>query len=73
MLTELNEEQKNYVDALQTSADNLLGIINDILDISKIEAGKVDVEFNEVEVEKVGESVLELISFNAHKKISSLF
>jgi len=72
MLTELNEEQKNYVDALQTSADNLLGIINDILDISKIEAGKVEMEINELEVEKIAEDVLELVSFNAHKKNNEL-
>ncbi len=72
MLTQLDEEQKNYVDALQTSADNLLGIINDILDISKIEAGKVEMEVSELEVEKIAEDVLELVSFNAHKKNNEL-
>ena len=40
----LNEKQKNYVDAISTSADNLLIIINDILDFSKIESGKLTVE-----------------------------
>ena len=45
--TELNEKQKNYVDMIKTSGSILLNLINDILDISKIEAGKYVVK-NEV-------------------------
>ena len=40
----LNERQKNYLDLIQVNSKNLLGIINDILDISKIEAGKIELE-----------------------------
>ncbi len=50
-MTELTGEQREYVDTLQVSSDNLLSIINDILDLSKIEANKVDLateEFNPV-------------------------
>lgn len=36
----LNEVQTNYVHRLQRSGENLLGIINDVLDISKVESGK---------------------------------
>ncbi|MCP4942240.1 MAG: hybrid sensor histidine kinase/response regulator, partial [Planctomycetaceae bacterium] len=41
MRTELNEKQKEYVNAVHSSSRLLLGIINDILDFSKIEAGKL--------------------------------
>ncbi|QOX79637.1 response regulator [Trichlorobacter lovleyi] len=44
--TELTDEQKDYLSAIETSADDLLAIINDILDLSKIEAGKVELELN---------------------------
>jgi len=42
--TELSAEQKQYLDAIQISSESLLSIINDVLDISKIEAGKVELE-----------------------------
>ena len=40
----LNEKQKHYLELIQLNSKNLLGIINDILDISKIEAGKIHLE-----------------------------
>ena len=42
--TELNDDQKECLDSIQSSTDNLLSLINDILDISKIEAGKIELE-----------------------------
>jgi signal transduction histidine kinase/BarA-like signal transduction histidine kinase len=47
--TELTNSQREYLNMLKTSADNLMSIINDILDISKIESGKLvfeHVDFN---------------------------
>jgi|GEM_PF-681951 len=41
----LNPEQQDNVQILEFSANNLLSLINDILDMSKIEAGKIDVEY----------------------------
>jgi len=46
LATELTEEQRGYAEATQACAQNLLAVINDILDVSKIEAGKVEVEQN---------------------------
>jgi len=42
--TNLSGDQKSYLNAIHTSAENLLTIINDILDFSKIEAGKIKIE-----------------------------
>ncbi|MGB0882260.1 MAG: PAS domain S-box protein [Vicingaceae bacterium] len=63
LLTEskLSQKQKEYLNAIQTSGDNLLVIINDILDISKIESGKL-------EVEKIDFNIKELLS-NTKKSI----
>ena len=46
-MTELTSEQRVYVTALKLSGTNLLSLISDILDLSKIEAGKITVEFAE--------------------------
>jgi PAS domain S-box-containing protein len=60
--TPLNEEQKEFVQTIRTSGETLLTIINDILDISKIESGKFTLEntlFNLREmIEEVGEMML---------------
>ena len=42
--TELDAEQREYVDIIETSGDALLAVINQVLDFSKIEAGKLDIE-----------------------------
>jgi PAS domain S-box-containing protein len=41
----LNEKQRNYLDVIQLNSDNLLNIINDILDYSKLESGKFEMEY----------------------------
>jgi PAS domain S-box-containing protein len=43
-ISELTQEQRGFVDALKVSGKNLLTLINDILDLSKIEAGKLTIE-----------------------------
>ncbi len=42
--TNLDDEQKNYAETVQNSAESLLALLNDILDFSKIEAGKIELE-----------------------------
>ena len=59
---ELAPEQRTFAQAIKTSADCLMGIINNILDISKLEAGKVELEAIDFSLEKVAEDVVELLT-----------
>jgi PAS domain S-box-containing protein len=66
--TAMTAEQKKYAEAVRVSADCLLGIINDILDISKLEAGKVELEAIDFTLGSVVEDVVELLSPRAVEK-----
>ncbi|MGH6972371.1 MAG: ATP-binding protein, partial [Caulobacteraceae bacterium] len=66
--TQLTPEQRKYADAVRVSAECLLGIINDILDISKLEAGKVELESIDFTLRQVVEDVVELLSPKAAEK-----
>ncbi len=66
--TELSERQRGYLRKIQTSSQHLLGIINDILDYSKIEAGKLDIEHIDFELDKVLENVASLVGDKAASK-----
>ena len=52
MITELNDEQREYVDAAQNSAESLLSLINDILDFTKIEAGMIGLDIQAFRLRK---------------------
>ncbi len=52
-MTELNEKQKLYLDTIHSSGSLLIGIINDILDISKIETGNITLESIDFELERL--------------------
>ncbi len=60
--TELTVRQRDYINKIKGSSRHLLGIINDILDLSKIEAGKLTVEHAEFELEKVLDNIADLIA-----------
>lgn len=66
--TTLNEEQASYVEMIQTSSENLLGILNDILDFSKIEAGKMSLESTIINVDSLLDSVIALFVKSAKDK-----
>ncbi|MHB9138066.1 MAG: histidine kinase dimerization/phospho-acceptor domain-containing protein, partial [Victivallaceae bacterium] len=64
----LNGEQNKYARMIKDSASSLISIINDILDLSKIEAGKLDLEKLDFELRKAVVEVVELMSFRAQGK-----
>jgi len=66
--TSLYDEQNDYVEMIQVSADSLLGIINDILDLSKIEAGHIELEENEFNLREVVETTGVTLATRANKK-----
>jgi polar amino acid transport system substrate-binding protein len=66
--TALDEKQRHYIEKIHGSASTLLGIINDILDISKIEAGKLQIEKVNFDLFKVIESVITLFEVKAAQK-----
>ena len=66
--TELTSDQRIYATAVKTSADALLDIINDILDISKLEAGKVELETINFCLPTLVEDVVELLAPRARDK-----
>ncbi|MEW2038623.1 ATP-binding protein, partial [Streptomyces sp. NPDC005534] len=66
--TPLVEEQKYFAEIVHNSADSLLTIINDILDLSKSEAGKLELEQAPVDLRDCIESAFDLIAPRAHEK-----
>jgi PAS domain S-box-containing protein len=70
--TELNPEQREYLDTVKSSAEALLLIINDILDFSKIEARKLELERVPFNVREVVRATIRQLSVQAQKKQLSL-
>jgi signal transduction histidine kinase/CheY-like chemotaxis protein/HPt (histidine-containing phosphotransfer) domain-containing protein len=66
--TELSPKQYDYLTKIRRSADTLLAVINDILDYSKIEAGKLSIESVPFDLDAVVGSVVDINSLNAEEK-----
>ncbi len=66
--TDLTLRQRDYIAKVQTSGQHLLGVINDILDFSKVEAGKLDLENVDFELERLLDNTGNLISEKCHDK-----
>jgi len=68
LTTKLDEKQKKCVDVLQTSADGLMLLINDLLDIDKIEAEAVELESGPFNMTALIEHVISVMSVAAQEK-----
>lgn len=66
--TELNRSQRDWLGKLQMSSDSLLEIINDILDLSKMEAGGMKLERIPFEVDEVLDQLANLVGLKAEEK-----
>lgn len=66
--TTLNEEQRDYTNTIQTSANSLIMIINDILDLSKVDAGMMKLNYEWFHTRSLIEDVNELVSTMAIAK-----
>jgi PAS domain S-box-containing protein len=66
--TELDDEQREYLRAVQKSSDAMMAVINDLLDFSKTEAGKLDLEKIEFSLKDCVGEALKTIATRAHEK-----
>ncbi len=61
-------KQKNYVEAIKSSGKNLLTLINDILDLSKIEAGKLEIQYEPVNPYTVFNEIQQIFALKISQK-----
>jgi PAS domain S-box-containing protein len=66
--TPLNSEQRKYVDIFCSAGETLLNLINDILDLSKVEAGQITLENIDFDLRELVEKVGEVMALRAHEK-----
>jgi signal transduction histidine kinase/DNA-binding response OmpR family regulator len=66
--TPLTTEQREYVDVARSSGDALMTVVNDILDIAKIEAGQVEIELRDFDLHDVVESTCDMVAATALSK-----
>ncbi|MCM2321849.1 MAG: response regulator [Oligoflexia bacterium] len=66
--TKLSREQTRFVDTLRRAGETLLALINDILDLSKIESGRAELQAEEVELSELIDRIGEIMALRAHQK-----
>ena len=66
--TNIDEVQKQYLATVNQSAETLLSVVNDILDISKIEAGKLTLENAKTNLNFIVNDSIDMMKFAAHQK-----
>jgi len=72
--TNLDEEQRSFIDVIHTSGENLLSVINNILDFSKIDSGKMVLEQHPFDLRQSIEDVLDLFSAKAaHSQLELVY
>jgi len=70
--TPLSVDQREYVRIFRTAGESLLEIINDILDLSKIEAGQTELETIDFDLPTILESVITMVSLRAHEQDTTI-
>ena len=65
---EINPQQKDHLDRVNRSAKHLLSLINDIIDLSKVEAGKIDVFVEDVVLDEVINETVDSVRLQANEK-----
>jgi signal transduction histidine kinase/BarA-like signal transduction histidine kinase len=68
METDLTSEQRQFVEIFRANGDALLDIINDIIDLSKVESGKIELEKTDFNLMELLEKTCELLASPAHSK-----
>ena len=71
--TELDPAQRGYLNNIQVASDTLLGVINDVLDLSKIEAGKLELESVPFSLDEVIDNLIKIHGLRAEQKGLELF
>ncbi len=71
--SDMNEEQKEYMGYISSSAKSLMELINQILDLAKIEAGKMEFNFEKTDLHALCEESLDIIKYVARRKNLELF
>ncbi|PXF58048.1 MAG: hypothetical protein C4B58_01430 [Deltaproteobacteria bacterium] len=66
--TDLNKEQREYLEMVKMSADSLLDLLNSILDLSKIEAGRLELEEIQFDLRTTMETATEVLAVKAYEK-----
>ena len=66
--TEMDENQRDYLESVRSSADSLLSVINDILDFSKIEAKKMELDRYDFNMREAMEDTVAAFALRAHEK-----
>ncbi|RYZ88354.1 MAG: PAS domain-containing hybrid sensor histidine kinase/response regulator, partial [Moraxellaceae bacterium] len=72
--TELNDQQKSYLNSLNSASDSLLHIINEVLDFSKIDTGKIILEHAHFDLDHLFEKISRLFEMSAvHKTVRIIY
>ncbi len=66
--TSLTREQKKYVQIFRSAGEGLLALINNILDLSKVEAGRLELEAVDFDLSRVVDKTIEIMALRAHEK-----
>ncbi len=66
--TSLNSEQREHLEIVRLSGEQLLTVVNDVLDFSKVEAGKLELEVIDFNLGEVIQNLAEPLAFRAHEK-----